>query len=191
MANVQEADLTARLNTRETRAFEELFHAYYAPLCFFATKIVKDEDAARDVVQDVFIRFWEKDLSFENVIAVKACLYTSVHNKALNYLEKQNNRKRIREKMAREGDAEDDFFLREVEADLFKALFAAVEELPDQCREVFTLSYIEQKDTREVARLLNIAETTVKTHRRRAKEFLRKRLRREDLWLLMLFLGEL
>ncbi|MDR1415102.1 MAG: RNA polymerase sigma-70 factor [Odoribacteraceae bacterium] len=179
------------MNTRDTLAFEELFHAYYAPLCFFATKILKDEEAARDVVQEVFIRFWEKELSFENFIAVKACLYTSVQNKALNYLEKRNNRQRIRENMAQESHVEDDFLLLQVEADVFKALFEAVEELPTQCREVFTLSYIEQKDIREIAIRLNIAETTVKTHRRRAKEFLRKRLRPEDLWVLMLFIDDL
>jgi RNA polymerase sigma-70 factor (ECF subfamily) len=179
-----------RLNARETGAFEELFHAYYAPLCFFATKIVKDTEAARDVVQEVFIHFWEKELSFENMIALKSCLYISVQNKALNYIQKQNIRKRIQERLAMEERAEEDLFLRQVEADLLNALFAAIEELPPQCREVFTLSYIEQKDIGEVARYLDIAETTVKTQRRRAKAFLRKRLQHQGLWLLLLFLGE-
>jgi RNA polymerase sigma-70 factor (ECF subfamily) len=188
MKNVPGQELITRLNTKETRAFEEVFHAYYASLCFFAAKIVRDEEAARDVVQEVFIRFWERDLSFENMAAVKSCLYTSVQNKALNYLEKQKNRKRIRESLDVEHYAEDDFLLRQVEADLFKALFSAIEELPAQCREVFTLSYLEQKDVREVACQLNIAETTVKTQRRRAKEYLKTRLRTRELWLLLFLL---
>ncbi|MDR2131352.1 MAG: RNA polymerase sigma-70 factor [Odoribacteraceae bacterium] len=189
MGNIPGQELITRLNTKETRAFEELFHAYYAPLCFFATKIVKDEEAARDVVQDVFIRFWERGLSFENMAAVKSCLYTSVHNRALNYLEKQRNRKRIRESFDVEEEyVEGDFLFRQVEADLFQALFAAIEELPAQCREVFTLSYLEQKNIREVARSLNIAETTVKTQRRRAKAFLKIRLQGGEYWLLLLFI---
>jgi RNA polymerase sigma-70 factor (ECF subfamily) len=183
-------ELIARLNTKETRAFEEVFHAYYASLCFFASKIMKDQDAARDVVQEVFIYFWERNLSFENMTAVKSCLYTSVHNKALNYMEKRNNRKRIRESLD-VTDREDDFLFRQVEADLFKVLFDAIDELPSQCREVFTLSYLEQKEVREVACLLNIAETTVKTQRRRAKEILRMRLRGIEFWFLLLFLERL
>ncbi|MDR2414906.1 MAG: RNA polymerase sigma-70 factor [Odoribacteraceae bacterium] len=183
-------ELIARLNTKETRAFEEVFHAYYASLCFFASKIVKDEEAARDVVQEVFIYFWERNLAFENMAAVKSCLYTSVHNRALNYMEKQNNRKRIRASLD-VTDREEDFLLHQVEADLFKMLFDAISELPAQCREVFTLSYLEQKEVREVARILNVAETTVKTHRRRAKEFLRTRLRGVDFLLLFLLLGKL
>jgi RNA polymerase sigma-70 factor (ECF subfamily) len=189
MESIPGQELITRLNTRETKAFEELFHAYHASLCFFAAKIVKDEEVARDVVQEVFIRFWERDLSFENMAAVKSCLYTSVQNKALNYLQKQKNRARIRESMEVERYAEDDFLLRQVEADLFKALSAAIEELPAQCREVFTLSYLEQKGVREVALLLDIAETTVKTQRRRAKELLRKHLRSREFWLLLLLLS--
>jgi RNA polymerase sigma-70 factor (ECF subfamily) len=188
MEHTREQDLTERLNTRDPKALEELFHAYYAQLCFFATKIVKDEEAARDVVQEVFIRFWERALSFENAVAVKSCLYTAVQNRALNYVEKRDNRRRIREKIVTEEPATEDLFLHQVEADLFAAIFAAIDELPTQCREVFNLSYLEQQDVHEVARRLNIAETTVKTHRRRALAFLRMRLRREDIWSLFLFL---
>ncbi|MDR0544450.1 MAG: RNA polymerase sigma-70 factor [Odoribacteraceae bacterium] len=190
MEHTPPRELITRLNTKETRAFEELFHAYYPPLCFFAAKIVKDEDAARDVVQEVFIYFWERNLSFESMAAVKSCLYTSVHNRALNYLSKRDNRKRIQESLV-VADREDDFLLRQVESDLFKLIFDAIDELPPQCRAVFTLSYLEQKEIREVASLLNIAETTVKTQRRRAKEFLRARLRGIEFLFLLRLLGEL
>ena len=49
-----------RLKEGDEKTFELLFHRYYAALCFFANKILKDEEAARDVVQEVFIRFYEK-----------------------------------------------------------------------------------------------------------------------------------
>nr|WP_326344021.1 hypothetical protein [Odoribacter splanchnicus] len=44
-----------RLKEGDEKTFELLFHRYYAALCFFANKILKDEEAARDVVQEVFI----------------------------------------------------------------------------------------------------------------------------------------
>lgn len=55
-------------------------------LCFFANKILKDEEAARDVVQEVFIRFYEKSYDFPNLIALKSFLYSCVQSKALNAL---------------------------------------------------------------------------------------------------------
>lgn len=54
-----------RLKEGDEKTFELLFHRYYATLCFFANKILKDEEAARDVVQEVFIRFYEKSYDFQ------------------------------------------------------------------------------------------------------------------------------
>ena len=81
-----------RLKEGDEKTFELLFHRYYAALCFFANKILKDEEAARDVVQEVFIRFYEKSYDFPNLIALKSFLYSCVQSKALNALEKQNTR---------------------------------------------------------------------------------------------------
>ena len=78
-----------RLKEGDEKTFELLFHRYYAALCFFANKILKDEEAARDVVQEVFIRFYEKSYDFPNLIALKSFLYSCVQSKALNALEKQ------------------------------------------------------------------------------------------------------
>lgn len=179
--------LIERLNNRETAAFEELFHTYNKTLCFFAAKIIRDNDAARDVVQDIFIKFWEKGIRFEHIGAVKTFLFNSVQHLALNYLEKRNNRNRIQKKMEIPVVAEEQLFLWQVEADVYARLRAAIDQLPDQCRRIFILSYIDQKEIKEIAHLLNIAETTVKTQRRRAKAFLRGHLRQEDLVLFYFF----
>ena len=187
MKDISGEAFAVRHDSSGTQTFEKIFYAYYASLCFFATRILKDEEAARDIVQEVFIRLWERALSFESAAAARSYLYVSVQHKSFNYLEKQNNRRRVRERLEMARDTGDPLLLQ-VEADLVQALSAAIDELPEQCRMVFTLSYLEQRDIREVAQLLNIAETTVKTHRRRAKEFLRTRLRGKESWLLLFFL---
>ena len=60
----READLIRRLNKGEERAFETVFHKYYASLCFFANKFLKDNEAAKDIVQDVFVLLYEKKYQF-------------------------------------------------------------------------------------------------------------------------------
>lgn len=168
-------------------AFEALFHSYYNALCYFASGIIRDNEAARDVVQEVFIRFWEKKPRFENQRQLTSFLYDCVRNRSLNYLEKHNNRKLLRERMELPPAAEQDYLAREVESEIYRRLSETVDRLPEQCRRVFILSYIEQREIREVAEMLSIAETTVKTQRQRAKAFLRSQLRLEDLIFFHLF----
>lgn len=170
-------NLCRRINARDARAFDELFAAYYPAMCFFAASIVGDNDAAEDIVQEVFIRFWEKRLTFPALPALKSFLYTAVRNRALNHLEKRANRRRIREGLEAEVSTENGFLLQEVEADLLGAISAEIDRLPEQCRKVFTMSFVDGRNVRDVAAELDIAETTVKTQRRRARQMLRDRLR--------------
>lgn len=176
LGNKIEEVLIEGVNASDKQAFEAVFHKYYATLCFFANKFVRDEEVARDIVQEVFIRFYEKKVNFPNLIALKSFLYGCVQNKALNYLEKMNNRTAIREKLEQNLYAENEYFYHQAEAELFEEIFAAIEELPTECRRIFKMSYVDNMDIREIAEQLNISESTVKTQRQRAKSYLKKRL---------------
>ncbi len=66
--------------------FRSLFEALYPPLCLFANSYLHDMDTAKDLVQEVFIKIWEKKPSFKNNSAAKAYFYTTVKNHCLNYL---------------------------------------------------------------------------------------------------------
>ena len=168
--------LLHRLKEGDEKVFELLFHRHYAALCFFADKFLRDEEAARDVVQEVFIRFYDKAYDFPNMLALKSFLYSAVHHKALNYLEKMNNRAAIREKLEVTEYQENEYFHHQVEAEIFEEIFSAIEQLPSECRRIFKMSYIDHLDIREITEQLGIAESTVKTQRQRAKKFLRERL---------------
>lgn len=151
-----------RLKEGDEKTFELLFHRYYAALCFFANKILKDEEAARDVVQEVFIRFYEKSYDFPNLIALKSFLYSCVQSKALNALEKQNTRTFLKQRLDTPKYEEATYFRHQIEAEIFEEIFAAIEELPSECRRIFKMSYLEHMDIREITEKLQIAESTVK-----------------------------
>ncbi|MDE6451100.1 MAG: RNA polymerase sigma-70 factor [Odoribacter sp.] len=169
-------DLLHRLNEGEVKAFEMIFHKYYAALCFFANKFLQDTETAKDVVQEVFINFSNKKYHFANTIALKSFLYSCVQRKSLNYLEKSNNRANIQKQFKESEYQENEYFLHQVESEIFEEIFSAIEELPTECRRIFKMSYIDHLDIRKISEELNIAESTIKTQRQRAKQFLRKRL---------------
>jgi RNA polymerase sigma factor (sigma-70 family) len=73
-------------------AFERLFKTYYATLCHFARTYVRGEDECREVVQEVFLRIWEKRQVWHPSHSVRMYLYRAVRNKALNHVRYQRMR---------------------------------------------------------------------------------------------------
>src|SRR5680860_89993 len=60
MNEPEEKVLFEKVKTGDIKAYEILFHRYYGHLCFFATRIIHDEIAAEEIVQDFFVKLWEK-----------------------------------------------------------------------------------------------------------------------------------
>ena len=173
-----EKDLIDKLNAGEESAFESVFHLYYPTLCFFANKFIQDEESSRDIVQDVFVWCYEKKPPFETLIAVKSFLYSCVYNKSINHLEKSRTQARIREKIREiSPEAEEKYEEYQIESEVFEEIFLAIEALPEACRKIFKMSYIDGMDIKSITRELQVMESTVKTQRQRAKKILRERLK--------------
>ena len=177
-----------RLINREEEAFQLLFEHFYRSLCFYGAKIVQDEEAAKDIVQDVFVNFWQKDLSeFSNIKAIKAFLYNSVQHGALNYLRDLEIRDRNYYQYAQMSENEECYVSLKVKSEVVKEIYDAIEKLPERCKEIFRMAYIEEREEKEIARLLAISVNTVKTQKLRAKKQLKSLLGDLFTYALLLF----
>ena len=168
--------LVEKIQGGDVFAFEELYKSYYNQLHRFAWRFVKDVQGAEDIIQDVFVKMWlsREKLNFSSNI--KSYLYTAVKNKALDNLKH----------LSVENQYSDNFKNLEksvpstdhdvIEKDLFMEYHKAIDELPDQCRRVFTMRRYSNLTNLEVAQILDISINTVKTQMQRAYSFLRKRL---------------
>ena len=172
-----ERDIVDRLNAGDNKAFEYVFVQFYQSLCYFADKYINDKEAAQDIVQEIFIWFYEKRKTFDSLLTVKSYLYGCVYNKAINFLKMNRNQARIREQMkgllVEEDESYEEF---QVETEVFEEIFRAIEELPVECRRIFKMSYIEGQSIKSIMEVLNVAESTIKTQRQRANKVLKDRL---------------
>ncbi len=166
-----------------------LFEHYSKALFYYALKFVDDE-AAKDIVQDVFLRLWE-DRHLHISKSLEGLLFTMVRNKCLQQIEKQKIRSNYQQSSAlRLKEDEILFYSTEVssliEHELQGQLEKAVESLPDKCREVFIRSRYHEKMNKEVAAELGISIKTVEKHLSTAMKRLRIALK-DYLPLLLLF----
>ncbi|TRX47412.1 RNA polymerase sigma-70 factor [Bacteroides sp. HF-5092] len=167
-----------QINKLDATAFRMLYKTYYKALVCYAIQITGESGVAEDIVQELFSTIWEKQMSFKSLVSFKAYLYNSVRNASIDYLKHKDVefdylQKIIESHQAyRVGDEEeDDFFTEEI----FRQLFMTIDSLPERCKQVFLL-YMEGKKNEEIAAALYVSLETVKTQKKRAMSFLRKKL---------------
>ncbi len=132
-------------------------------------------DEAEDLVQQVFVKIWEQRERLDIAWSLKAYLYKTVHNAALNRLRAANTRSKYLETNAAQLEnanvTPDD-----TASELNERLQKALDLLPPQCRHVFELSRFEELKYREIADQLGISIKTVETQMGKALRILRLQL---------------
>ncbi len=161
----------------DEKNFEILFKTYFVPLSAYARKFIHDIDTVKEIVHDVFIRLWEKRDTIDTNKSIKSYLYTSVHNRCLNYI--RDNKKFDKENIdmanisANTNKEETD---KLVEAELESKIKNAIDSLPERCKEIFVLNRFDELKYKEVAVKLNISVKTVEAQMSKALKILKEKL---------------
>ena len=173
----QDEQIALRLSKRDEAAFEQVFKTHYKNLHAYAFTILKDEDEAEEMVQQVFFKLWERSehLSFSGPIA--AYLYRAVHNESLNFIKHQKvkagHQLHVAYSMKNKTEQASPKMIRKELENKFRE---ALNELPEQCRTVFQLSRFEDMKYKEIADKLDISVKTVENHMGKALKLLRTKL---------------
>jgi len=176
-----DSSLFRKIKKGDEGAFELLFYRYYPRLLAFAREIVQSEDIANDMLQDVYLKLWEKRKELRD-ISVKNLLYTMVRNQCLNYLRHQrviNNKKVAISEMNQIEELYDiDFHLKTPDSLLAQQLEEEIQhlmnKLPEKSREVFRLSRIKGLKNKEIAEELNVSQKNVEKHISKSLQLFRK-----------------
>lgn len=172
------AECLVRLRRGSSEALEELLNAYRSSLVAYAYKLVDGRsDLAEDLVQEAFVRLWERRAAWKEGSAPAPILYTLVRNLALNERRNRNTRKlllRLQPFPSRAGLTPE----KELEGhELGDAINRAVDALPARRREVFRLAWFHGLSYQEVADVLSITPRTVANQMSSALKELRTVLR--------------
>jgi len=176
-----DADLRARLAAGDEQALSEVYDLY-APLVHgLARRVTGDQEAARDVTQEVFASLWERPLAFNPERgSLRGWIATLAHRRAVDWVRREARRRRPLpepEPSAAESGADEPVLARELASQVKEALNT----LPAPLRDALELAFYRGLTYREVAVTLGIPEGTAKSRIRSALIQLGHRLRHEGL----------
>ena len=172
--------LSQRIRKGDVDAFALLIEKLKEELIGIAYRMMEDLDEAKDVVQECFIKLWDSRGRIRKEGNIRFLLRRMVVNLSLDLLRRRKRESQMRKAVLREGreifelpSGEQERFVRELSL-IFSHLS---NELPEQERTIFILREIEGLSTDEVARILDIAPSTVRNHLMHARAHLRREIK--------------
>ena len=170
-------DLLHRLSKGDLNSFRSLMEWYFPVLCGFAERFVGDKAQAEDIVQNTFIRVWERHTSFENILSLKKFLYVTTRNGCLNALRDRQRAEKRNAIFVQQGMEDERFAIDEIiYAELLAHIREMMETLPGKMKAVFKLAYVEGLNNQEIADRLQLSQQTIRNQKTRALQLLKDRM---------------
>jgi len=150
---------------------EELFKLYNTKLLRIAHYIVNDEDIAKDITQDLFIKLINNQITISQPEKAENYLAVSIKNLSLNYLKE----KQLENSKALTFHLESNLEQEEIDNPLKEKLEKYITELSPKCRLIFSMSRFEGLTNDEISTYLDISKRTVETQISNALKILREK----------------
>lgn len=176
--------INIRLKEGDPAAFEELFKQTFPRLLGYCKLFIDDQSQANDLVQECFIKLWEKHNTIKTNQSVESLMFVMLRNRCLNHLRDQKIHSTETSLYSMEESElqhlfQLDFLGKEeisLEEQLIIAMRESVEKLPEKRKIVFVKAKIEGSKNKDIADELNISVKAVEKHLHEAKYQIRKEL---------------
>lgn len=160
-----DSQLVERLCRHDKSAFDTLYRNYHPAVYRNIFRVTKNADIAEDILQEVFVRLWEKRMQFDPKQSISNWLFVISFNLSIDYCRKKLREQTMYKELlfsdAPEKNAPDAHYIVE---DQYNLLEQAINQLPPQRRKVVKLCKLERKTYEEAAAELQISRNTVKEH---------------------------
>ena len=167
-------ELVARLKAGEEPAFGEIYNRYWDKLYIIARNRLRDAPEAEEIVQEIFLDFWNRRSDFQLEKGLENYFTIAVKFKVINRLAKQARAAQNARDYAAYHPENDNNLIPLLDyKELRQELASVIGELPEKCRLVFQLRHEQGYSLRQIAAALDISEKTVEAHLTKARKTLR------------------
>jgi RNA polymerase sigma-70 factor (ECF subfamily) len=188
--NENEILLIRAFKNGDQKAFEKLFERYHKKLYAYLMRLLDSKEDAEEIVQESFIKIWEKREEFIEGYSFDAFLFTIAKNTFLNFTREKVNRRVFEDHFQiineMESDKTDDYVIFKETREIIRLI---IDDMPPRRREVFIMRKIEGLSRKEISEKLGISIITVDSHLLKANNYLKDELKKYGLLLICLLAG--
>ena len=179
---ISEKKLIQGLIDGDYEAFDLLFRNYNQRLYYFTKSILKNQEDAKDVVQEVFLRIWKNRASIDSGSSFKSYLFTISYNIIVDTMRKRVSEQNFRDELIKNAINEESTVNEELEyAELNISFNKAVNELPPKRQQIYKMHRFENLSYQEIADKHHISVNTVRNQMTQAIRFLKEKLGDESM----------
>lgn len=175
-AEFSETELLNLMKSGDQNAFEKIYKAYSLKIYWNILKMVKSEEDANELLQDVFFKVWEKRELIDPEQSFKSYLFQISKFTVYNFIRKKNLDKKLKDYLSRESTELythiDESIAYKQSDEFIKDL---IEQLPPQRKQVYKLCKIEGKSYEEAGKILGISSSTISDHIVKATKFIKNK----------------
>lgn len=153
----------------DEQVFEQLFKTWYARLTMYGYKFLGDRQEAENIVQMVFIKFWEKRKELK-INSLKSYLTVAVRNSCINELKRNPHHLSVEDQFNIELPGEED----DSNEEMIKKVNEVINEMPPQRQRIFKMGRFDGLKYKEIAAQLGISHKTVEVQMGKALKTLRE-----------------
>lgn len=174
---VNEIELLAEMAVGDHAAFTLLYRHYSKPLYAKILHLVKDDETAKELLQDAFFKIWQQREKLDPSKSFRSFLFTISVNLVYDHFRKLSKDKKHAESVLQTAI---DYYTHTEEAinskESLELIQKAIDQLPPQRRQIYMLCKIDGKSYEQVAQLLSISPSTVRDHMVKGNKVVREYL---------------
>ncbi|MDR0414587.1 MAG: RNA polymerase sigma-70 factor [Prevotellaceae bacterium] len=176
--------LLCLLRQGSKEAFTSVYERYHKMLYALSYRYLKNQAAAEDAVQHVFVKLWEHRADIAVEVSLRNYLYSMTKNHILNYIRNEHSALTHNYRMAQKvGNVEDNLLETIEKKELMAAFYQAIEQLSARKKEICLLKMEDKLSNQEIADRMSLSVNTVKSHYAQAVKLLRMAMSKMFQWI--------
>lgn len=186
--NISDSELAQRICGGQKSAYQELFERYAPRIYKFSLSYLKNKTDSEELVQEVFMKIWEKREMLDHSKNIKSFIFKIAVNAIYDFIRRKNIEAAFNNFTKENSDVEsDDTWQSVIFEDMKQNLQSLVEQLPVQQQRIFHLSKTDGLSNEEIAAKLNLSKRTVENHLYRAVSTLKEHFKGESIIALLFY----
>lgn len=178
-----------RLKKGDKKAFDQVYHACKDRIYGNLLKLVKSEDIAREMLQKVFVRLWDKRGQIDPSRPIHAWLHRVAANMVIDYFRKVARDQKLETHLTATAEKGYSHVAEDLYYKQLQAVFdEAIEKLSPRRKQVFKLIKLEKRSYQQVSKMLGISESTINDHIVKANQSIQEQVKRMDIAGILLLL---